>query len=167
MSIVCEKNYFKKFLHLELQKSKPLLSQEIRNYLVDLLHFYLFTHRLFDCKDESGNFHDQIFVHLCKKIQETDSKNELIYLYKKMGDLSLYLSGFFRHFVQKKGMHLTYYEGMGQNAYSFLANKYERFEKNNIFKFLCEDFSCLAEALYLLQENSKYKSETKYLHILS
>ncbi len=156
------KKSFKAYVSEEIDLVDASLSFEIKNYLSELLYFYLFSERLFECKTENGNSYENALVDLYKKICEADSQ-EKIHLFKKMGDLSLYTSGFFRMAIEKRIVHVSYYESMGQSAYSYLGDYYK--DRDNIFNTLSEQFRTLAEILFHIQQKSEAKVDENYLTI--
>ena len=161
MLVTSEKS-FKAYISEEIDSANGSLAIEIKDYLSELLCFYLFSERLFECKAENGNSYESTLVDLYKKTCEANAQ-EKIYLFKKMGDLSLYTSGFFRVALEKRIVHLSYYEGMGQSAYSYLAEYYK--DRGNIFNSLSEQFKTLAEVLFYIQQKAEAKADENYLTI--
>ncbi|MGI9548379.1 MAG: hypothetical protein ACR2M7_00135 [Bdellovibrionales bacterium] len=153
---------FKSYINEEINSIDSSLSYEIKNYLTDLLYFYLFSERLFEHKSENGRSYEKTLVDLYIRTSEADLQ-ERIYLFKKMGDLSLYISGFFRVAVEKRITDLSYYEDVGQSAYHYLADHYK--DRDIIFNSLSEKFKVLSEILFFIQQKSEAKNEEKYLKI--
>ncbi len=150
---------FKKYVSKEIDSINASLSFEIKNYLSELLYFYLFSDRLFECKTENGASYENTLVDLYSKTHEADSQ-EKIHLFKKMGDLSLYISGFFRVSIEKRIIHVSYYEDMGQSAYNYLSKHYQG---DNIFNSLSEQFKTLAQTLFYIQQKSEAKADENHL----
>jgi len=155
---------FKSYVTEEIDSINSSLSFELKNYLSELLYFYLFSERLFDHKTTSGISCESLLVNLYKKTSKADTQ-EKIYIFKKMGDLSLYISGFFRLAVEQRIVHISYYEDMGQSAYNYLATYYK--ERDNVFSSLSKEFKTLSEVLFYIQQKSEDKSNKNYLNICS
>ena len=153
---------FKEFLHKEF--SSYILSQTIKDYLINLLCFYLSSDQLFEKKNGETKFHETTLLDWYKKSQHSKAQ-EKIYLFKRMGDFSLYLSGFFREAIQKKLVHLSYYEEMGQSAYHYVSQSYP--PQANVFKELSKEFRELSEILFSIQKQSVFQSQKKYFLKLS
>ena len=141
---------FKEFISKELYKVNSSLSFELKEYLSDLLYFYISTHRVYEYRNKKGKSYRATLAEIYGKIPGA-SANERVYLFKKMGDISLYFSGFFRSAL-KEGI-ISYYEDMGEAAYGRLSALYRK--QNNIFKSLAQDFKPLSETLFHIQKKTE------------
>ena len=150
-------NSFKEYLHKEL--SFYILPKNLKNYLIDLLCFYMNSERLFEKKEDESKSYEKTLVDWYKKSQKSNEQEKL-HILKKMGDFSLYLSGFFREALKKKLVHLSYYEEMGRTAYHYVGQSYP--SQKNIFKELSKEFSNISEILFSFQKKSALKSQKKY-----
>lgn len=151
---------FKEYLQKELELSSPLLSLNIKNYLVELLSLYLSSDQFFEKKEGQTKSYESTLADLYKKSRSSTQTQEKIYLFKRIGDFSLYISGFFRSAVKRKIVHISYYEQMGQSAYSFVSSAYE--PKPNVFKELAKEFKTLSQILFSIQKRTE-KQDSKYL----
>lgn len=149
---------FKEFIYQELSQADQELSFEIKNYISELLWFYLFSKHLFESENNKGCFYQTTMVDFCHKIGEAET-HEKIYYFKKMGDLTLYLSGFFRPAMKKKSVPISYYENMGQSAYAYLSHCYKG--ETNVFHSLSKKFKTLAEILSYIQKKSGEHTEDR------
>ena len=154
-----KKNSFKDYIYKELDLASSSLSLPVKNYLVDLLYLYLSSDQFFERKEGQTKSYECTLVDLYKKSQNSNSQ-EKIYFFKKMGDLSLFFSGFFRSAVKRKLVHISYYEQMGQSAYSTLSTFYG--SKPNVFYELSKNFKNLSQILFSIQKKSE-KQDSKYL----
>jgi hypothetical protein len=92
-----------------------------RAYLIDLLQHYIFSNNLFPKDDETGRVKRQTLAELYLQAQNSPSPVR-IDLLKKLGDSSLYISGFFGDSLSRKIVDIDYYVDMGGVAYSALAS---------------------------------------------
>ena len=145
---------FKEFISLEMYQASPELSFEVKEYISDLLYQYLFSEALFDQKS-NGKSYKSTLAEIYSKTYEAKPQQR-IYLFKKIGDLSLCLSGFFRSSLKQKLVHVSYYKDMGKLAYSYLADHYD--DRENVFSSLSGHFDPLSEILFAIQK----KSESQY-----
>ena len=145
---------FKEFIFEELCKADGSLSFEIREYLADLLRFYIPSQRFYEGCNADGRRRKPSLAEIYSKIPQAAGSHERMHLLKKTGDLSLYLSGFFRPALCKGFVSQSYYEDMGEIAYGRLAAFYPS-ATNNIFKTLEKNFKRLSEALFLVQRNTE------------
>ena len=148
---------FKEYLQKEL--SPYILSKSIKDYVINLLCFYIHSEQLFEKKEGESKFHEQTLIEWYKKSQHSKTQEKL-HLFKKMGDFSLYLSGFFREAIKKKLVHLSYYEEMGRTAYHYVSQSYS--PQRNVFKELSTEFTKISEVLFYLQKQSAFHSQKKY-----
>ena len=155
MTSVMQYNSFRDYIKNELHLANDSLSYEIKNYLADLLYFYLREDRFYEYHCDPASGCERTLVSLYGKIHSAKA-SEKVYLFKKMGDLSLYVSGFFRSAIKKKIVDVSYYEDMGQSAYSYLADCYG--SQNNVFTSLYRQFKDLAESLFYIQKKSELKN---------
>lgn len=159
MSAVIKKASFKDYIKTELSLADGSLSYEVKNYLADVLYFYLRSDRFQAFHVHAASGCEETLVSLYGKIHAAE-KREKIHLFKKMGDLSLYLSGFFRSSIEKKTVDVSYYESMGQSAYSYIAACYG--SQTNVFNSLCRQFKDLAESLFYIQKKSEWRDKKRY-----
>ena len=157
--LLVKKHSFKEFLYKELDLAEASLSLSVKIYLVDLLCFYISSDQFFEKKEGQTKSYEGTLVDLYSKSQNSNTQEKL-YFFKKMGDFSLYLSGFFRSAIKRKLIHISYYEQMGQTAYSTLSGFYG--SKPNVFNELSSEFKSLSQILFSIQKKSE-KQDLKYL----
>ena len=89
----CDRMSFKQYIQEELSHYKlPFI---LKNYLTDLLSSYIRSEEFFEKKKGSIKYSEKKLLTLCQKSQKGSHSSEKLYLLKKIGDFSLYLSGFF------------------------------------------------------------------------
>ena len=159
--LTVEKQAFKKYLQEELG-AYPKLSFPVKNYLVEMLSSYLNSDTFFEKTEGQNRAYEYCLVDLYKKSQISGFQEKL-YIFKKIGDLSLYFCGFFRLAAQKKLVHVSYYEQMGQSAYHFISKNYE--SKSNVFTELASEFKNLSQILFSLNKKSEKKNSQNLLKL--
>ena len=155
------KTSFREYISKELELISTSLPFNVKNYLIDLLCFYISSDRFFEKKAGQSKSYERALADLYKKSQAESQQSEKIYIFKKMGDFSLYISGFFREAVKRKIVHISYYEIMGKNAYNFVSYSYG--SRPNVFKELALEFKHLSQILFSLQKRSAKKQDSRYL----
>ena len=155
-----KKSSFKEFIHKELELTSSSLSFHVKNYLTELLHLYISSDQFFEKKAGQTKPYESTLAELYKKSQTFKKPQEKLYLFKRMGDLSLYISGFFRSAVKRKLVHISYYEQMGQTAYHLVSSAYG--SQPNVFKELSHQFKNLSQILFSIQKRSE-KHNSKYV----
>ena len=162
MGLITQANSFKEFFFQEINSADASLSDEIKNYLTELLSFYLLTDRLFEYRPEKGCHYEETLAELYGKLQEAQL-HEKIYLLKKIGDFSLYTSGFFRSSIKRKIVDVSYYETVGQRAYKNLALHYEK--QDTVFKSLSYEFKNLSAMLFYIQRKLGLQKDQNCLEL--
>ena len=153
-SVVLENSasFFNTLVNEYLHKTGVNVSDSVKNYLSELLQFYIFSDHLFSV-DPSGRKQVKTLaeLYLNSHYSNISLKSNL----KKIGDTSLYISGFFRESLRKKMVSVDYYINMGQQAYESLSG----FQGGELFEELAVRFSDLVFVLFQIRkknQNDKY-----------
>src|SRR5947209_4435560 len=82
------------------------------HYLVDLLEHFMFSHNLYSVDEESGRLQRETLAEMYLRAQNSPppQRNDLL---KRLGDSSLYISGFFGDSLSRKVVDIDYYVDMG------------------------------------------------------
>ncbi len=90
-------------------------------------------------------------------------------LLKYLGDMTLYVTGFFQARFQRKANDLNYYMSLGGSAYrrlSYLSEVYPRTQSHKeIFKELAQNFSCFVDVLSEISESSQISNSLDLLKL--
>jgi len=144
------KDIFKVLVTESLDKTGVMVSLPVRNYLCDLLQFYIFSDRLFSINSAGKKQLKTLAeLYLNSSASGRSLKNGL----KELGDTSLYISGFFRESLKKKMVSIDYYINMGKSAYESLSN----LPNGGLFEELSERFSDLTFVLLQIKKVSADK----------
>ena len=152
----CTSDFFSILVKESLNETGVCVSLSVKNYLCELLQFYIFSDHLFSELDSSGKKQMKTLAELYLKSYHSNIllKNNL----KKMGDTSLYISGFFRESLKKKMVSVDYYIDMGRQAYGSLSD----FQGSKVFEELAVRFSDLVFVLFQIRK----KNHNKYNDLL-
>ncbi|MCB0411883.1 MAG: hypothetical protein KDD22_05115 [Bdellovibrionales bacterium] len=107
-----------------------------KTYLSGLLEHYLFADNLFEVSEETGKRSSGTLAELYLKASQSVPAVR-VELLKKLGDTSLYISGFFGDSLKKKIVDVDYYAQMGGAAYGTLAEE----ESDSIYSPVFRDFA--------------------------
>ncbi len=120
---ISPEGYFKELVQKGLAQRKVQTYPFVESYLVYLLQHYLDARNLFDTQyaDESGQKNPQTLAetYLIAQNSEPVVKAELL---RKLGDRTLYISGFFGDSLSRKIVDIDYYADIGGAAYASLAH---------------------------------------------
>lgn len=108
------------FFRREVTEAKDVLglklTQETEFYLVNLLCDYARRDSRFTATPG-----EEPLALIYKRALEADSA-ERTRILKRLGDVSLYVAGFFTEFIERTGVDIDYYISMGGNAYGSLSD---------------------------------------------
>ncbi len=141
-------------------KADPL----VKTYLVHLLQFYIATENLFDEVDSSGRRQRETLAEMFLKAARAEPRTR-IELLKKVGDSSLYISGFFGDSLQRKVVDVDYYAGMGGTAYATLAECVREDSATQVYKEFADRFTVFVDVLTHISTHALVKSEENILRL--
>jgi hypothetical protein len=141
-------------------KTLPL----VKNYLVELLESYIPTENLFDETDSSGRRIRQTLAETFLKAQNSDTLVR-IELLKKLGDRSLYISGFFGDSLQRKLVDVDYYADMGCMAYGALADSAREDTSARLYREFSRRFLEFVDVLTDISTRSKLSDEENIMRL--
>ena len=154
---------FRSLLVDGMKRVNVQVSPCVQTYVENLLVFYIHSDRLFEMDIESGRRRLKTLSEFYFKAQKASLRDQLNIL-KKIGDQSLYLSGFFRESLKRKPINFNYYINMGQNAYESLAQHYPR---EGVFSELSFSFQDLTDVLSYISLKKNDPTDKDLLQILS
>ena len=163
-----EKNalsYFQNMIAVASYNQNFQMDESLRFYLAALLANYLRTENL--CPSNVGSLHEP-FVLILKRASESErfAKYKLL---KHVGDLSLYITGFFSESLTRKPVGIDYYISMGKTAYEVLATDgvdFSSFTKQqDLFVRLSKGFQRYVSVLNEVSEKTNVTSNTDILRL--
>jgi hypothetical protein len=124
-----------------------------RHYLVSLLEHFMISTNLFPTDDETGRTKRETLAEMYLRAQNAPSPVR-IDLLKKLGDSSLYISGFFGDSLTRKIVDIDYYVDMGGTAYGSLARTASDEQSSQMFGEFSSRFAEFVDVLtYISQES--------------
>ena len=140
--------FFNTLVKEGLESAQVKVSPSVGEYLSKLLVFYVTSDHLFSISP-SGKRQLKTLAELYLQSHSfpTSLKSNL----KRMGDMSLYISGFFRESLKRKRVSVEYYMHMGKSAYQSLS---EFQQEGELFKELAFCFSDLVCVLFQIRKKS-------------
>lgn len=121
--VASSKEYFSEAVDEAIAERKISTTTYVRSYIIDLLDFYLHAENLFtECDPgmESKKSNDTLAELYLKAIGSQPSVKKG--MFKRLGDSSLYISGFFGDSLKRKVVDVDYYAEIGGSAYGQLAS---------------------------------------------
>lgn len=152
--LVSSREYFVEMVDHGLTKRNVKVVPAVQNYLVGLLEHYLDARNLFDqAVNEQGQKTPTTLaeMYLTASTSQTPEKLELL---KKLGDRSLYISGFFGDSLNRKLVDIEYYANMGGAAYGSLAEISKEDTTAQIYKTFSHRFIEFVDVLTYISQQS-------------
>jgi hypothetical protein len=146
------REYFCEVVEAGLSNRNVKTGPAVQMYLVQLLEHYLDARNLFSQPDTLA----ETFL-MASNSSQPNEKRDLL---KKLGDKSLYISGFFGDSLSRKIVDVDYYAGMGGAAYASLAEHVREDDSRQVYKIFSERFIDFVDVLtYISQQSSVHTDQ--------
>lgn len=162
---VSPKEYFTSLVKSGLEQRRIKTYPHVETYLVSLLQHYLDARNLFDDQvDELGKRPPQTLAEMLLTAHSAENhvKFELL---KKLGDRSLYISGFFGDSLNRKMVDIDYYADMGGTAYASLAGFTKEDTLAKVYTTFSERFMDFVDVLTVISQASQIQSNESILRL--
>lgn len=158
--------YFEELVQKGLAQRKLHALPFVERYLVNLLNHYLDARNLFDetYMNEMGQKNPQTLAEMYLIAQGSDAvtKNKLL---RRLGDRTLYISGFFGDSLQRKIVDIDYYAEIGGSAYASLAHCTREDTMAHVYLTISKQFLDFVDVLTYVSHNSFVKSDQSILRL--
>lgn len=156
--------YFRELVIEALEKQKVTTFPETEFYLVNLLNQFMKTDRLY-ARNPEGTARDDSLVTMLKEALEQSKPQAQSVMFRQIGDVSLYVAGFFQDSLTRKLVDVDYYIDMGGTAYKQVAARAEEEMLKALYQELAEKFGALVEVLAEVSDKTIQKSEKDLLRM--
>lgn len=156
--------YFQKLVIDAMDKNRVSAKPETEVYLINLLNQFMTTDRLY-IKDANGNYRQESLAILIKEALEEPQEEAKQLMFRYVGDVSLYVAGFFHESLSKKLVDLGYYIDMGGNAYRWVAACSGELIMKEMYKELSEKFPNFVDVLALVSDKTSPRTEKDLLRL--
>lgn len=130
-----------------------VFSAPVIKYLTEMLSFYVDARNLHEPEfDETGKKNPQTLAEIWLTAQTAESATQKELL-KKLGDKTLYISGFFAESLNRSLVDVDYYCSMGSSAYHSLSSLGEKASKET-YSELAERFLDLVEVFNVISHQT-------------
>ncbi len=165
MSLFVSPNeYFHTVVNEACERRKFKTFPMAKDYLADLLQFYVPAANLFDEIDSSGRRTRETLAETFLRAQSAEASVR-VELLKKLGDRSLYISGFFGDSLQRKLIDVDYYIDMGGMAYGALASCVREDTTAKLYSEYAHRFFDYVEVLMHISSHSAVQNEENLLRL--
>lgn len=159
-------DFFKDLVRQGFAQRKIETYPHVETYLVDLLQHYLDAKNLFDPDyDENGRRIPKTLAEMYLQANNAEDQTVKVELLKKLGDRSLYMSGFFGDSLQRKIVDVDYYVNMGGVAYATLATFVREDTTAKVYSTISRRFIDFVDVLTYISHSSFIKSNESVLRL--
>lgn len=162
--LVSTKDFFHDVVQEAIVARKMNTFPLAQNYLVSILENYIHTNNLFDTQTENGKKTRETLAETFLKAQNSNPTVK-IELLKKLGDVSLYVSGFFADSLSRKIVDVDYYVDMGEVAYATLASEIKEDTSRKVFKDFSSRFLEYVDLLTTISQKSLVQNDESILRL--
>ena len=160
------KEYFKDALHGALESQQLSVEGQTEHYVVNLLTLFARSEALFERTPEGPRL-KPLVVMLSEALEArcADDRNRNL---QRLGDVSLFVAGFFAQSFARKLIDIDYHIAMGGQAYGVLAETLSRGRGRvlgNVFAELSAKFQPMVDALNELAETAYTHSDKDILRL--
>ena len=160
--VVQPQAYFHELVTDALSNLRLSTQPETEFYLVNLLNQFMTTDNLFP-RDAEGHPRNEALALLVKDALEQNVREHQKLLFRQVGDVSLYISGYFQESFSKKLVDVDYYIEMGGVAYGQVAERAPEDPTRAMYQELSERFPEFVEVLASISEKTTPKTEKDLL----
>jgi len=160
------KEYFKDALHGALASQQLAVEDQTEHYVVNLLTLFSRSEALFDRTPEGSRL-KPLVVMLSEALEapSADDRNRNL---QRLGDVSLFIAGFFAQSFARRLIDIDYHIAMGGRAYGVLADSLARGRGRvlgNVFAELSEKFQPMVDALNELADSAHTHTDRDILRL--
>jgi hypothetical protein len=160
------REYFHGALQHALAHQHVDVEAQTEHYVVNLLTLFARSEQLFDTGTEGVRLPS--LVQLLSEALEAPTRELRDSRLQRLGDISLFIAGFFAHSFARKLIDIDYHIRMGGQAYGTLGHSLARGHRRvlgRVFSELAEKFLPLVDALGEVADSSRRYSEADVLRL--
>jgi hypothetical protein len=148
--------FFQERVSKALENQHVAHSEQAEGYLVKLLTDFSATEPL-TRGAEGRAVHAPLALQLKEALESPNPEEKLVQL-RKLGDVALYVAGFFSDYVNRRLVDFDYYVSMGESAYasasSLMQRRSLRVEAAALYREMAEKFTKFVDVLAEISEES-------------
>ena len=154
-------DFFRELITQALGNQKVETQPETEFYLVNLLNQFMTTDRLYSYNAEGAR--DESLVGMIQQALEQPQPKIQSALFRHVGDVSLYVAGFFQDSLNRKLVDVDYYIDMGRTAYQHVSVRSQEEILKDVYLELAQKFGALVEVLAEVSDMTSHRTEKDLL----
>jgi hypothetical protein len=148
-------DFFRELITEALADQKVATQPETEFYLVNLLNQFMTTERL----------SQEPLAFMVKDALEQPSLESQRLMLRQVGDVSLYVAGFFQDSLNRKLVDVDYYIDMGGTAYKHVAARADEDIFRALYEELAQKFASFVEVFAHVSDKTARKTERDLLRV--
>ena len=160
------REFFHDSVQAALRKQRVDVDDHTEHYVVNILTMFARSEELYDVTPEGVRL--KPLAHMLADAAEASSPQQRDETLRRLGDVSLFVAGFFAQSFARKLIDIDYHIAMGGRAYATLAETMSRGRSRvlgNVFGELAAKFQPMVDALNELSETSYTHSDKDILRL--
>jgi hypothetical protein len=158
-------DYFRELVTEAMERQKVTAQPETEFYLVNLLNQFIKTDRLY-LRDADGTAREEPLALMVKEALEEPAPSAKSARFRHIGDVSLYVGGYFQDSLSRKLVDVDYYIDMGGAAYQRVAVLCSEEEAlRAVYEELAAKFSTFVEVFADVSEKTSPRTEKDLLRL--
>ena len=166
--VISCREYFTEVINEGMEKTKFYPSQLARFYLIEIMEQFLSTENLFEKKEKNSDNEENLSTGTLAEmlLVATNQKQGIrINLLKKLGDTSLYISGFLGDSLKYKIVDVDYYADIGCVAYQRLSKAIKDNSFQELYMEFATEFIKFMDLLTFFSHKSNLQNNTDLLRL--
>jgi hypothetical protein len=166
LPVVNLREFFKDALHGALEKRRLAVEDQTEHYVVNVLTLFSRSEELYETTSEGRRL--KPLVVMLSEALEASSEGDRNRGLQRLGDVSLFIAGFFAQSFARKLIDIDYHIAMGGRAYATLAEAMSRGKGRvlgHVFAELADNFQPMVDALNEVSETSYTHSDKDILRL--
>ncbi|MEM6999036.1 MAG: hypothetical protein AAF419_04275 [Pseudomonadota bacterium] len=157
--------YFHDAIQTAVARQHLSRNDETIIYIVNMLSHFALSTNVYDEESEGRSTKPLAFIY--KDALESQTEEERIQHLRKLGDISLFISGFYAESLSRGLVSIDYFASMGGNAYSTIADNAQRTvcykTMSEVFFDLSEHFLNYVDVLMEVRDNTSLAHDSDIL----
>jgi hypothetical protein len=161
------REFFRDTLHDALQRQQLAVEDQTEHYVVNVLTLFARSEALYECTPDGLRLKPLVAM-LCDALEAPQGSVERNRYLQRLGDVSLFVAGFFAQGFAAKLIDIDYHIAMGGRAYALLAQNTARGRRRvlaAVFAELSEKFQPMVDAINEVSEGSGAPSDRDILRL--
>jgi len=158
-------DYFRTSIDDVVARQGVELDPHTTHYVVNMMTLFSRSEELYE--DDGETFGLKPLALMLVDATDAATAEQRSQILQRIGDVALFISGFFVESLADKAVDIDYYIHMGTNAYGSLSEETRRTFRGNafadVFRELASNFQILTDVLHEVRDSARPESDTNLL----